>query len=184
MHKIIIALILILALAACGASTGKPTNKDYTPQDTLQKTENSENHEQVEPNDQASTPKTNSTPVVKDEKSTSKNPSHTEKPAAPETKPEKEGYKVTFLEIGAESCIPCRMMQPIMKEIADEYPGVVEVIFHDLYKNRSIAQKYNIRVMPTQVFLDAEGREFFRHEGFYAKDQLKAMLDKYLASIE
>ena len=91
---------------------------------------------------------------------------------------------MTFLEIGAESCIPCKMMQPIMKEIAEEYPGVVEVIFHDLYKDRTIGQKYGIRVMPTQVFLDADGREFFRHEGFYPKAELKAMLDKYLATLE
>lgn len=93
------------------------------------------------------------------------------------------GYKVTFLELGAESCIPCKMMQPIMREIAAEYPGVVEVIFHDLYKDRSIGQRWNVRVMPTQIFLDAEGREFYRHEGFYPKDELKEMLDNYLASI-
>ena len=93
------------------------------------------------------------------------------------------GYKVTFLELGAESCIPCKMMQPIMREIAAEYPGVVEVIFHDLYKDRSIGQRWNVRVMPTQIFLDAEGREFYRHEGFYPKDELKEMLDNYLASV-
>lgn len=93
-------------------------------------------------------------------------------------------YKVTFLEIGAESCIPCRMMQPVMKEIAAEYPGVVKVVFHDLYKEREIGPKYNIRVMPTQVFLDAEGREFFRHEGFYPKEEMKEMLDRYLISIK
>lgn len=88
---------------------------------------------------------------------------------------------VTFIELGAESCIPCKMMQPVMKEIAAEYEGLVKVVFYDLYKEREAGQKYRVRVMPTQVFLDAEGREFSRHEGFYPKDQLKAMLDAYLA---
>lgn len=94
-----------------------------------------------------------------------------------------QGYKVTFLELGAESCIPCKMMQPVLREIAAIYPGVVDVIFHDLYKNRSVGQQYGVRVMPTQIFLDAEGREFYRHEGFYPKDELKEMLDNYLASV-
>ncbi len=43
-----------------------------------------------------------------------------------------EAYKVTFLEIGSVNCIPCRMMQPIMKEIAEEYKGIVKVEFYDL----------------------------------------------------
>lgn len=94
-----------------------------------------------------------------------------------------QSYKVTFLELGAESCIPCRMMKPIMQDIAAEYPGVVEVIFHDLYRDREIGQRWNVRVMPTQIFLDSEGREFFRHEGFYPKEELKEMLDNYLAQV-
>lgn len=94
-----------------------------------------------------------------------------------------QSYKVTFLELGAESCVPCRMMKPIMQDIAAEYPGVVEVIFHDLYRDREIGQRWNVRVMPTQIFLDSEGREFFRHEGFYPKEELKEMLDNYLAQV-
>lgn len=94
-----------------------------------------------------------------------------------------QSYKVTFLELGAESCVPCRMMKPIMQDIAAEYPGVVEVIFHDLYRDREIGQRWNVRVMPTQIFLDSEGREFFRHEGFYPKEELKEMLDNFLAQV-
>jgi thioredoxin 1 len=98
----------------------------------------------------------------------------------------KESYKVTFMEIGSVNCIPCKMMQPIMKEIEQDYSGVVKVEFYDLYEpnGRTIGQKYRIRVMPTQVFLDANGKEFFRHEGFYPKDELSKMLDKHLASIK
>ncbi len=83
---------------------------------------------------------------------------------------------VTFLEIGAESCIPCKQMKPVMKAIEEGYGGLVKVVFHDLYKDRQIGQKYGVRVMPTQIFLDAEGKEFFRHEGFYPQADIEKML--------
>jgi thioredoxin 1 len=79
---------------------------------------------------------------------------------------------VTFVEIGAASCIPCKAMQPIMKAVAEEYKGQVKVVFHDVWteKGKADAAKYNIRVIPTQVFLDKNGKEYFRHEGYFPKD--------------
>jgi thioredoxin 1 len=78
---------------------------------------------------------------------------------------------VTFVEIGAARCIPCKAMQPIMKAVEEEYKGQVKVVFHDVWtaKGRSDAEKYNIRIIPTQVFLDKDGKEYFRHEGYYPK---------------
>jgi len=78
---------------------------------------------------------------------------------------------VTFVEIGAARCIPCKAMQPIMKEVEEEYKGQVKVVFHDVWttKGRADAEKYNIRIIPTQVFLDRNGREYFRHEGYFPK---------------
>lgn len=79
--------------------------------------------------------------------------------------------KVTFVEIGSVNCIPCKAMQPIMKAVEEEYNGQVKVVFHDVWtsKGKADAAKYNIRVIPTQVFLDKEGKEYFRHEGYYPK---------------
>lgn len=91
---------------------------------------------------------------------------------------------VTFLELGSKTCIPCKKMQPILNEIEDAYRGLVKVEFHDLGLDRQIGQKYSVRVMPTQVFLDASGREFFRHEGFYPAAEIKKMLDKHFAENE
>ena len=81
---------------------------------------------------------------------------------------------VTFVEIGAASCIPCKAMQPIMKAVAEEYKGQVKVVFHDVWteKGKADAAKYNIRVIPTQVFLDKNGKEYFRHEGYFPKDDV------------
>lgn len=97
-------------------------------------------------------------------------------------KTEKAKPLVTFLELGSVNCVPCKMMQPIMKEIENIYGDKVNVVFYDITtaRNKEIAKKYKIRVMPTQVFLDADGKEFFRHEGFYPRDEIVKMLDAKL----
>jgi len=81
---------------------------------------------------------------------------------------------VTFVEIGAARCIPCKAMQPIMKAVEEEYKGQVKVVFHDVWttKGRNDAEKYRIRIIPTQVFLDKNGKEYFRHEGYFPKDDV------------
>jgi thioredoxin 1 len=85
---------------------------------------------------------------------------------------------VTFVEIGAARCIPCKAMQPIMKEVADTYKGQVIVLFHDVWtkQGRIDAETYNIRVIPTQVFLDTYGKEYYRHEGYFPKDEVIKVL--------
>ena len=80
--------------------------------------------------------------------------------------------KVTFVELGSVNCIPCRQMQPVMKSIEEKYKGQVKVVFHDVWKDKATARKYGIQLIPTQVFLDENGKEFFRHEGFFAEDEI------------
>lgn len=89
-----------------------------------------------------------------------------------------EDYLVTFVELGSVRCIPCKMMQPIMKDIEKDYAGQVKVVFHDVWtpEGEPFAQTYKIRVIPTQVFLDKEGKEYFRHEGFFPKEELVKVL--------
>jgi len=89
-----------------------------------------------------------------------------------------EEIKVTFVELGSVGCIPCDKMQPIMKEIADEYKGQVEVVFHDVKtaEGKPYIKEFSIRAIPTQVFLDKDGNEYFRHLGFFAKDELVKVL--------
>lgn len=92
----------------------------------------------------------------------------------------KSEIKVTFVELGSVNCIPCKMMQPVMKEIEKEYGGQVKVVFYDVWKEegRPYAEKYKIRAIPTQVFLDKYGKEFFRHEGFYPTEEIVKVLEK------
>ncbi len=89
-----------------------------------------------------------------------------------------ENILVTFVELGSVRCIPCKMMQPIMKDIEKDYAGQVKVVFHDVWTpaGEPFAASYKVRVIPTQVFLDKDGKEYFRHEGFFPKDELIKIL--------
>ncbi len=87
---------------------------------------------------------------------------------------------VTFVELGSARCIPCRQMQPVLKSIEKKYGDQIRVIFHDVWKpdQAEQAKVYGIRLIPTQVFLDANGKEFSRHEGFYPEDEIDRLLQK------
>jgi len=87
-------------------------------------------------------------------------------------------HKVTFIELGADKCIPCKAMQPVMREIAQEYKGTIQVVFYDVWKTPKYAKNYGIQMIPTQVFIDKNGDEIFRHVGFYAKDEIFKMLNE------
>lgn len=91
-----------------------------------------------------------------------------------------EEIKVTFIELGSVGCIPCDKMQPIMKEIKEEYKGQVKVIFYDVRTafGEPYKKKYNIRAIPTQVFLDKDGNEYFRHLGFFPKEEIVKVLQQ------
>jgi thioredoxin 1 len=88
-------------------------------------------------------------------------------------------YQVTFLELGADRCIPCKKMQPIMKEIAATYADRVQVVFYDVWKDPAPARKYGVRIIPTQVFLDQKGKEIARHVGLFPKDEILELLKKH-----
>jgi thiol-disulfide isomerase/thioredoxin len=87
---------------------------------------------------------------------------------------------VTFVELGSVKCIPCRQMQPVMRAIEKKYGDQVKVVFHDVWKSDQYeyAEKYEIKLIPTQVFLDKKGKEFFRHEGFYPEAEIDKLLQK------
>ena len=83
---------------------------------------------------------------------------------------------VTMVDIGAHSCIPCKMMTPIIEELSKEYEGRAAIAFIDVWEHREEAARYGIRAIPTQIFYDAQGQERYRHEGFLDKESIAAKL--------
>ena len=79
-----------------------------------------------------------------------------------------------LVELGSDQCIPCKMMAPILEELKAECAGKLQVSFLDVRKYRGLSALYGIQVIPTQIFYDTSGKELFRHEGFYAKDDILA----------
>ncbi len=97
-----------------------------------------------------------------------------------ETSEKEHSYKVTFIELGSVRCIPCQQMQPIMKSIEETYGDQVKVVFHDVWtpEGSPFADQYNIQAIPTQVFLDEKGEEYFRHQGFFPEEELVKILNQ------
>lgn len=78
---------------------------------------------------------------------------------------------ITLVDFWASWCLPCKMMAPVLNDIADELTGDVYVAKLDVEMNQAIAAKYNIRNIPTMV-LYREGKEVNRFVGAKSKDFL------------
>lgn len=79
-----------------------------------------------------------------------------------------------LVDLGADRCVPCKLMAPILEELKTEYAGKMEVIFIDVWKNPEAGKEYDIKIIPTQIFYDASGEERFRHEGFLSREDILA----------
>jgi thioredoxin 1 len=85
---------------------------------------------------------------------------------------------ITFVELGSVNCIPCKGMQKVVKSIEEKYGNQIRITFYDVWKEEQAhyAQDYNIRLIPTQVFLDANGKELMRHEGYFPENDIDTFL--------
>jgi len=77
-----------------------------------------------------------------------------------------------LVDLGADKCIPCKAMAPILEELKREYEGKMDVQFIDVWKNPNAGKKYGVQSIPTQIFYDASGKELFRHIGFFGKEDI------------
>lgn len=79
-----------------------------------------------------------------------------------------------LVDVGADKCIPCIKMAPILDQLREDFNGRMEVVFVDVWKKREEAARYGIKMIPTQIFYAADGRELFRHTGFYSREEILA----------
>ena len=83
-----------------------------------------------------------------------------------------------LLDLGAKKCIPCKQMVPVLEALTTEYAGRLDVVFIDVWENRAASKEYGIRLIPTQIFYDASGKELFRHEGYWSKEAILAKFEE------
>ena len=86
--------------------------------------------------------------------------------------------RVTMIDLGATECIPCKMMAPIIEELKTRYAGKADIVFIDVWKYPDQAEKFGVKVIPTQIFYDANGKEVFRNIGFLDKNRIVDILTK------
>jgi len=85
---------------------------------------------------------------------------------------------VTMVDLGADRCVPCKMMAPIIAKVQKDYEDRAAIIFLDVWKEPGHGKKFGIRAIPTQIFYDKEGKEAYRHLGFMDEKSIVAMLQK------
>ena len=87
---------------------------------------------------------------------------------------------VTMVDLGAKSCIPCKMMTPILEELEKEYKDRAAIVFIDVWKRPDQTPLFGIKAIPTQIFYDKNGKEVRRHEGFMDKQSISDILETLL----
>ncbi len=83
-----------------------------------------------------------------------------------------------LLEFGRGWCIPCKYMKPILKDMEQAYAGRAIVTTVDMDANMDLVRAFRIRMMPTQVFLSPDGKEFHRNEGTFEREQIAQVFAK------
>jgi len=84
--------------------------------------------------------------------------------------------KPVLVDFGANSCLPCRQMRPVLKEVRTEYSEKAKILVIDVYKNQNLAREHKVLMLPTLVFFDSKGKEAFRHVGILEKEKIVAKL--------
>jgi thioredoxin 1 len=94
--------------------------------------------------------------------------------SAPAAAPSKA--RPTILDFGRGLCPNCKQMEGILEKIKERYGDQVDVRLVYVDQDEALFKQYRIMLVPTQVFLDASGKEVFRHTGVFPPDLLEKKL--------
>lgn len=87
---------------------------------------------------------------------------------------------VTLVNLGADSCLPCQMMEPVLEELKEKYKDQVKIAFIDVWKHSDQGQRFRITSIPTQIFYDHQGNEMFRHQGYMDRESIINVLEELI----
>lgn len=89
-----------------------------------------------------------------------------------------------LLDLGATTCVPCKAMIPVLDGLRADYAGKLDIEFIDIWKNHEAGEAWHVAIMPTQVFLAADGKELARHEGFISREDILAQWKRLGVSLD
>lgn len=78
----------------------------------------------------------------------------------------------TIVELGSHSCASCKAMALVLNDLNQTHKDKIKIVKIDVFEDQDATEKYNIRAIPTQIFLNDKNNEFFRHEGFFSKEDI------------
>jgi thioredoxin 1 len=87
--------------------------------------------------------------------------------------------KPSLVDFGSTGCRPCDMLAPILEVLKEKYAGKLNVLFIHVGQEQILATRYGIQAIPAQVFFDKNGKEVFRHIGFFPQDEIEKKLDEF-----
>ena len=84
--------------------------------------------------------------------------------------------KPSLVDFGSTGCRPCDMLAPILETLKDKYAGKANVLFVHVGEEQILAARYGIQTIPMQFFFDKDGKEVFRHVGFWPQAEIEKKL--------
>lgn len=79
-----------------------------------------------------------------------------------------------LVDFGAEKCIPCQLMAPVLADLKKDFAGTFDVEFVNVWENPEAGRTHGVQIIPVQIFFDASGKERFRHQGFFSREDILA----------
>ncbi|HMP96972.1 MAG TPA: thioredoxin family protein [Kiritimatiellia bacterium] len=95
-------------------------------------------------------------------------------PVAPSSDAAPADGRPVLMEFGSTKCKACQEMKPVIDGLRDELSGLIDVIMVDVALEPEQAEQHGIELIPTQIFKGADGRELFRHTGFFSREAILA----------